>query len=144
MQLLHQDEAESLNRTVRILHLEDNRLDQELAAALLKESGIDCEITTVQTRIEFVQNIQKDACDLILADYSLPSFDGFAALTIAHQLCPDIPFIFVTGVMGEDIAVETLKRGATDYVLKQKMERLGPAVRRALNESVERSRRPKS
>ena len=78
---------------------------------------------------------------MILADYSLPSFDGFAALTIAHQLCPDIPFIFVTGVMGEDIAVETLKRGATDYVLKQKMERFGPAVRRALSESVERKRR---
>ena len=141
MQLLHQDEAESPNRTVRILHLEDNRLDQELTEALLKESGIECEITTVQTRIEFVQNIQKDTCDLILADYSLPSFDGFAALTIAHQLCPDIPFIFVTGVMGEDIAVETLKRGATDYVLKQKMERLVPAVRRALGESVERKRR---
>ena len=110
MQLLHQGEAESPNRIVRILHLEDNRLDQELAEALLKKSGIDCEITTVQTRIEFVQSLQKDAWDLILADYSLPSFDGLAALTIAHQLCPDIPFIFVTGVMGEDIAVETLKK----------------------------------
>jgi PAS domain S-box-containing protein len=141
VKLLHQDEPESPNRTVRILHLEDNRLDQELVEALLKESGIDCEITTVQTRIEFVQGIQKDTCDLILADYSLPSFDGFAALTIAHQLCPDTPFIFVSGVMGEDIAVETLKRGATDYVLKRKMERLDPAVRRALGESVERRRR---
>jgi PAS domain S-box-containing protein len=91
-----------------------------------------------------VQSVQKDACDLILADYALPAFDGFAALTIAHQLCPDIPFIFVTGIIGEDIAVETLKRGATDYVLKQRMERLVPSVRRALKEGEERTRRHKA
>lgn len=143
MQLLQQDQRESVNRSVRILHLEDSQTDRELIAGLLKKAGICCETTTAETKTEFVNSLRKEIWDLILADHSLPGFDGFSALTIAHQQYPDLPFIFVTGTMGEDIAVETLKQGATDYVLKQKMERLVPAVRRALSESAERARRRK-
>jgi len=143
VQLLQQDQRESVNRSVRILHLEDSQTDRELIAGLLKKAGICCETTTAETKTEFVNSLRKEIWDLILADHSLPGFDGFSALTIAHQQYPDLPFIFVTGTMGEDIAVETLKQGATDYVLKQKMERLVPAVRRALSESAERARRRK-
>ena len=128
------------SRAVRVLHLEDDREDQELVQALLEDSGICCEIKTVQTGIEFVSRLQNELWDIILADYALPSFDGFSALEMAHQLHPNIPFIFVTGTLGEDTVVESLKRGATDYVLKHKMERLGKAVQRALSESTERSR----
>jgi PAS domain S-box-containing protein len=141
VQLLPQDQSKDLAGIVRVLHLEDSRSDQELVKVLLGEAGICCEITTAQTRMEFVNRLQNQGWDLILADYALPSFDGYSALTIAHQLCPNTAFIFVTGVMGEDVAVETLKRGATDYVLKQKMSRLGPAVQRALSESAEKWRR---
>jgi signal transduction histidine kinase len=78
---------------------------------------------------------------LILSDYSLPGFDGYAALSIAKAKCPDIPFIFVTGTMGEEVAIETLKNGATDYVLKHRLARLVPSVHRALREAQERSER---
>ena len=141
MRLLQPDQCESANRSVRILHLEDVQTDCELIERLLKDAGICCETTTAESETEFVSSLRQESWDLILADYTLPGFDGLSALTFAHQQYPDLPFIFVTGTMGEDIAVETLKEGATDYVLKQKMERLVPAVRRALIESAERSRR---
>jgi diguanylate cyclase (GGDEF)-like protein len=140
MQPEQENECRDTNRTVRILHLEGNRTDQELVAALLKEAGIGCEITTVQTRMEFMNSLQAETWELILADYALPTFDGLSALTIAHQLCPDTPFIFITGTLGEDLAAETIRGGATDYILKQKMGRLGAAVRCALCESAERGR----
>jgi len=141
VRLLQPDQCESANRSVRILHLEDVQTDCELIERLLKDAGICCETTTAESETEFVSSLRQESWDLILADYTLPGFDGLSALTFAHQQYPDLPFIFVTGTMGEDIAVETLKEGATDYVLKQKMERLVPAVRRALIESAERSRR---
>lgn len=72
--------------------------------------------------------------DVILSDYEPPPFDGIAAMIIARAKCPDVPFIFVTGVMGEEVAIDALKRGATDYVLKNRLSRLVPAVRRALDE----------
>ncbi len=79
--------------------------------------------------------------DLILSDYALPSFDGSSALTIAKKKAPDVPFIFVTGTMGEEVAIETLKNGATDYVLKTRLVRLVPSVWRALREAAERRER---
>jgi signal transduction histidine kinase len=78
---------------------------------------------------------------MILSDYALPSFDGYAALAIAKEKAPNTPFIFVTGTMGEEVAIETLKNGATDYVLKTRLARLGPAVNRALRESADRRER---
>ena len=120
---------------LRILLLEDSLLDAELIHALLNEGGIACEQVHVKTQAEFQTALEQDGFDLILSDYSLPGFDGITALLMAQHHCPDIPFIFVTATMGEEVAIETLKRGATDYVLKQRLERLVPSVRRALREA---------
>src|SRR5205823_6907154 len=93
----------------------------------------------VDRQADFVQALEKNPPDLILSDYALPSFDGLAALAIAREKCPDVPFIFVTGTMGEEVAIETLNNGATDYVLKTRLSRLMPAVARALREAEDRS-----
>jgi signal transduction histidine kinase len=125
--------------TTSIIHLEDNPLDHRLVFARLVESGLQFLMTRVETREAFLQAIQSDSPDLILGDYSLPQFDGLTALKLARQHCPDVPFIVLSGAMGEIAAVEVLKAGATDYVLKDQLERLGPAVRRALDEAAERA-----
>ena len=125
-----------MNKVIRVLHLEDSPLDQELVKQLLDDAYPKCEITTVHTRGTFEEKV-REKFDLILSDYSLPAFDGFSALEIAKKICPTTPFIFVTGTLGEDTVVESLKHGATDYVLKQKLCRLGTAVRRALRERDE-------
>lgn len=126
---------------LKFLLLEDSLLDIELIEALFAQSDIDCRFVSVNTQLEFESALKQEGFDLILSDYSLPGFDGIAALEIAQQLYPDVPFIFVTATMGEEVAIETLKRGATDYVLKQRLERLVPAVQRALREAEERRAR---
>jgi len=128
-------------KLLRILLLEDSLLDTELIQELLTASGIDYELRRVETRSDFLRALQQDTFDLILSDYSLPSFDGISALKLAQANCPDVPFIFVSATLGEELAIETLKSGATDYVLKQRLERLVPAVQRALRESKERFER---
>jgi PAS domain S-box-containing protein len=120
---------------LRFLLLEDSLLDAELIYALLSEGGIICEQVQVKTQAEFQTALEQNNFDLILSDYSIPGFDGITALEMAQHLCPDLPFIFVTATMGEEVAIETLKSGATDYVLKQRLERLVPSVRRALREA---------
>ena len=127
--------------SLKFLILEDSILDAELITALLAESEIECESIQVKTRSEFQVALERGGFDLILSDYSLPGFDGISALVMARQLCPDVPFIFVTATMGEEVAIETLKGGATDYVLKQRLERLIPAVERSLREAAERRAR---
>jgi PAS domain S-box-containing protein len=144
MQFLQASRAEDRSSLTRILHLEDSETDRELVKLLLRDAGIDCEITAVQTEADFVRSLNQESWDLILSDFCLPSYDGMQALTTAAMTCPSTPFIFVTGTIGEDIAVESLKSGATDYVLKQRMTRLGGSVRRALNERAERLRREKA
>ena len=123
---------------VNILLVEDSKLDAELALAQLTAAGINHKVDVVEDREAFAYAIESGPPDLILADYSLPSFTGMEALELAKQICPDVPFLFVSGVMGEEIAIESLKRGATDYVLKRRLERLGPAVKRALDEAHQR------
>ncbi|MBW4634219.1 MAG: response regulator [Iphinoe sp. HA4291-MV1] len=120
---------------LRFLLLEDNLLDAELIHALLTEGGIACEQVQVKTQAEFQTALEQNCFDLILSDYALPEFDGITALDMAQHHCPDTPFIFVTATMGEEVAIETLKSGAIDYVLKQRLERLVPSVRRALREA---------
>ncbi len=105
------------------------------------QMAVHCDITRVDTRADFVSALGDRRFDLILADYSLPTFDGMSALKMALEYCPDVPYIFVSGKMGEDIAVESLKSGATDYVLKDKLSRLAPAIRRALKEAEDRAER---
>jgi two-component system cell cycle sensor histidine kinase/response regulator CckA len=125
---------------IKILHLEDNANDRELVAAFLNESGIDLEVWHAQNEKEFRDALQNGPFDLVLADKSLPGFDGLSALTILKKSFPATPFIFVTGSMGEEAAIETIKTGATDYILKNGLVRLGPAIHRALNEARERVR----
>ncbi len=122
---------------LRFLLLEDSLLDAELICANLTAGGIVYEVMQVTNRAEF-QAALSEKFDLILADYSLPGFDGLTALQISQDLGLDIPFIFVTATLGEELAIETLKSGATDFVLKQRLERLVHSVQRALREAEER------
>jgi PAS domain S-box-containing protein len=126
---------------LRILLLEDSLLDTELIQAHLTDGGIDCELVRVETRTDLQNALEKDTFDLILSDYSLPNFDGISALEMAQSLRPNVPFIFVSATLGEELAIDTLKKGATDYVLKHRLERLAPAVNRALREMRERVER---
>jgi PAS domain S-box-containing protein len=129
------------NQVLHILNLEDDPLDTQLIRANLTEGGISCEISRVASRTDFEDALQNGDFDLVLSDYSLPSFDGISALKLANEIRPDVPFILVSGAIGEERAIEALKDGATDYVLKRRLERLVPAVRRAVREAEERSER---
>jgi signal transduction histidine kinase len=126
---------------LRLLLLEDSDRDAERILAHLAEGAFDCRAVRARTRDEFVAGLGDCPHDLILSDFSPPSFDGLAALKLAREACPDVPFLFVSGATGEEVAVEALKSGATDYVLKQRLDRLVPAVRRALAEARERAER---
>jgi PAS domain S-box-containing protein len=128
---------------LRILLLEDSVQDAELIQELLEADHFVCEVTRVQTRAEFLAALEDGGIDLILADYQLPSFDGLSALKLALSARPDLPFIFVSG-FGEEIAIEALTSGATDYVLKTRLSRLVPSVHRALREARERAERKKA
>lgn len=126
---------------IRVLILEDVPLDAELSERELKKEGINFSFLRVETREEFINELDNFKPDLILADHSLPHFDGLSALKIALVKTPHIPFIFVSGKIGEDYAVEMLKEGATDYVLKNNLTKLSHAVFRALKESEEQKNR---
>ncbi len=128
-----------MKSALRVLHLEDNASDAELIQAVLEGEGAICDVTRVETEADFVASLEDGGFDLILADYTLPSFDGLSALQLALQKSPDVPFIFVTGTLGEEVAVEALKIGATDYLLKERLSRVGPSVYRALREAKERA-----
>jgi len=119
---------------LRILHLEDDPNDAALVQATLEADGITCATTCVQSRDDFVAALEHGGIDLILSDFTLPAFDGLSALKIAHAGWPDLPVIMVSGTLGEERAVDSLKSGATDYVLKEHLARLAPAVRRAMLE----------
>ena len=129
---------------LRILSVEDDPKDAELIQALLETEGIVCDITRVENQADFLASLKQGGIDLILADYSLPSFDGISALKCATKACPDVPFIFVSGTLGEEVAIEALKIGATDYVLKTRLSRLVPSVLRALREATERAERKRA
>jgi len=119
---------------LRLLHLEDDPVDAELITTTLIEGGIPCQSQLVDTRQAFVAALKEGLTDLILADYSIPGFDGMTALTLARQHCPDVPFLFVSATIGEELAIDAMHQGATDYVLKQRLGRLVPSVQRALRE----------
>lgn len=126
---------------LRILLLEDSSIDAELIEAQLENLQETFALTRVASRAAYHAALAQEPFDLILADFSLPDFDGMAALDLAILSAPDAPFIFVSGVLGEDAAIEAFRKGATDYVLKQRLARLPAAVRRALNEARERTER---
>jgi signal transduction histidine kinase len=129
-----------MNPKLRILHLEDSKKDCEIIRQLLIEEGLDCEIKRHETHAEFMEALKEKDFDMIFADSTLPEFNGLKALELSRQHVPDIPFIFVSGTMGEETAIESLRSGATDYVLKHRLSRLGPAVRRAMAEAATKSK----
>ncbi len=126
---------------VTILMLEDSDLDAALIERELSRSVLDISFQRVAARAPFADALKRGGFDLILSDFSLPDFNGVEALELARTLAPEAPFIFVSGVVGEEFAIDSLKEGATDYVLKQRLERLPSAVRRALREANERRER---
>lgn len=133
-----------MKKEIRILLLEDDVTDAELNKHALREGGFSFTIQRVESKPDYLEELEKRRPDLILSDNTLPSFDGLAALMMAQERCPDVPFIFVSGTLGEEMAIESLKRGATDYVLKTRLSRLVPAVHRALRESEERGERKRA
>jgi two-component sensor histidine kinase len=120
---------------IKILHLEDSDDDAELICATLRREFTACHVTRVETRATFLEAMDHGDWDIILADYSLRDYDGFSALKLALGTRPEVPFIFVTGALGEERAIDILKNGATDYVLKHRLDRLPQAITRAWRES---------
>jgi signal transduction histidine kinase/HPt (histidine-containing phosphotransfer) domain-containing protein len=123
-----------MNSPLRIVYLEDDPADVRLVRDTFEDDGMCPELTAVDNRADFLAALEQGP-DVVLADYALPTFDGMEALALCRALYPERPFIFVTGAVGEERAIETLKSGATDYVLKTRLSRLGMAVRRAVAEA---------
>jgi DNA-binding NtrC family response regulator len=132
--------TDEMNRLLRILHLEDEPDFAELVKTLLAQDGLEAEIKGANDRASFENFLADCQFDIIISDYHLPAFTGLEALALAKKRCPHVPFILVSGTIGEQAAIESLRAGATDYVLKQKPERLPSAVRRAIKEAEERAK----
>src|SRR5947207_5962589 len=126
---------------LKLLILEDNTFDAELEVGRLQAAGYDCDWKQVQTREEFEACLDRPEFELILADYNLPDFDGLSALSLLRERGLEIPFVLISGTLGEERAIESLKACATDYVMKERLERLAPVVTRALNNRLERANR---
>jgi len=133
-----------MNSTVNILYLEDNPRDAELVRDKLQQTGMVFEVQIASNRAEYEAALGQTTFDLILSDYKLPDYDGMAALALAHEKYPKIPFIMISGTLGEEEAVDCVLHGATDFVLKQHLYRLVPAVMRALIETQEHQKRLKT
>src|SRR4030088_536107 len=128
---------------IRVLLTEDNPADAEMELRELKRAGLRIAHCVADTEQGFVTALREFCPDVILSDFSMPGFDGMAALALARDLAPDTPFVFVSGTLGEEYAIRALKNGATDYVLKTNLVRLPAAVERALAEARERRERRK-
>jgi len=126
---------------LKILMLEDDIHDAELIKRELRKGGIPFDLQRVDTQEAFTHFIENDPPAVILSDHGLPAFNGFEALAIARKKCPHVPFIFVTGLTGQEKEIETFERGAIEYVLKSQLSRLVPAVRRVVRVAEERAER---
>ncbi len=133
-----------MTERLRILLAEDVANDAELVLTELKRAGLRADHRVVDSEKSFVEALHEFTPDVILSDFSMPGFDGIAALALARETCPDTPFIFVSGTIGEESAIDAVRSGATDYVLKNNLVRLPPAVQRALREGKERATRRKA
>ena len=128
-----------MDKKLRILMLDDNAADAAAIERELRKAGISFKALRVSGRPEYEESLREFSPGLILSDYWLPSFDGVSALSKAQQMLPGVPFIFVSSALGEELAIDAMKNGATDYVLKVGLSRLVPAVRRALREAEDRT-----
>src|SRR6185295_14824142 len=127
------------NTPVRILSVEDSIWDAELEERELRRGGLEFEFKRVGTREDYVRALNEFRPTIIISDYSLPDLNGLTVLDIARETCPEVPFIFVSGTIGEERAIESLKRGATDYLIKGRLEGLVGKIRRALKEVEDRT-----
>ena len=125
-----------MSTKLQLILVEDNPPDAEIVARHLARAKLHFSIHRVETEAELLAALSTHRPDLIISDFSLPQFDGLRALEVAAAHSPHTPFIFVSGTIGEERAIEALRRGATDYVLKTNLARLGPAVQRALSEAA--------
>jgi DNA-binding NtrC family response regulator len=132
------------NGKLKVLCLEDSPQDVEIMRALLTDAGFDLEMDCTEAEKEFTSFLRSHTYDIILADFKLPGFDAFAALRWVMEICPNVPFVCVSGSIGEEAAVELLKKGAVDYVLKDRLERLPFAIQRALDEAKEKDARKRA
>src|SRR6202049_3367073 len=123
---------------LRVLHLEDNPRDAEMVRQKLDVEGVPCEIFLANSKDSFEAALTRECFDLILSDYNLPGYDGVTALKQVQQTQPDVPVILISGTVGEEVAVKALHIGATDYLLKDRLDRLVPAVHRAIEEAATR------
>ncbi|MEO8163960.1 MAG: response regulator [Betaproteobacteria bacterium] len=130
-----------MNGHYKILMVEDSVTDVELVAKQFERAQMGCDIRRVDTAVDFLREIREFQPEAILSDLSMPRFDGMEALAIARRTCPDVPFIFVSGTLGEENALRVLREGATDYILKNNLQRLGSAVDRAIKNTHERRAR---
>jgi len=126
---------------LRVLILEDEPTDFELVVRALCREGFVPAVLRVETESDFRRQLRDFCPDVILADYSLPEYDGLSAMELAHAEFPQVPFLFVSGSLGEGTAIEALKHGAADFVPKQRLDQLGPSVRRALAVAAEQKGR---
>lgn len=126
---------------LRFLHLESHQAGTDLISSTLRDAGISCRPTRVQTREEFLAALRQEGFSLILADDSVPGFDGADALSLARTVRPEVPFLFVSGSQSEDFVIEMMQRGATDYIFKQRLGRLVPSIKRTLRDIDERLER---
>jgi PAS domain S-box-containing protein len=133
-----------VNDALRILNLEDDKNDAELNQVMLAARWPECQLVRVDNRANYLTALEQGNIDVILSDYTMPGFDGRTALALAREKRPEVPFLFVSGTIGEDSAIEALKNGATDYVLKHRLMRLIPAVDRALRDAKERAERERA
>jgi len=133
-----------MEKELRILMIEDVPTDAELEVRELKRAGLRVAHRVVDTEAAYRDALRDFRPDVILSDFSMPHFDGMLALAVAREVVPDVPFIFVSGTIGEEYAIRALKNGATDYVLKNNLVRLPAAVERAVQDSAERAARRKT
>lgn len=131
--------ADPLKHPVHILHLEDDENDRILVREMVAADGLECDFLAVQTRPDLEMALRQRKFDIIISDYSMPSFNGMSGLMMARELAPDTPFLFFSGTIGEESAVDSLRNGAVDYVIKSRPQRLVPAIRRALRNMEEKA-----
>ena len=130
-----------MHRRIKILHLEDSYKDSELIKSIIENGGIEFDYFLTDNETDYVNVLANENIDLIIADYSLPDYDGYEAFKVSKELYPDIPFIFVSGTIGEDTAVNAMVNGAVDYVLKNNLARLVPAMKRSLRQAENEHKR---
>lgn len=133
-----------MKSSLSILNVEDSVVDAELNAEMISARWPNSEFTRVDSRAGLILALDRQEFDVILSDYTMPGFDGMEALAISREKKPHVPFLFVSGTIGEDAAIEALKNGATDYVLKHRLMRLIPAVDRAMREAADRAERERA